>query len=153
MKIKVWGPKNVTMKNYPVLPENMSEFICELATIDLLCELTWHPARSHSARLCETHPHTDTGLHLCAWYRLNSLATLAAYKNRQHNEWTRVAMILVGVCPLMLKYNSVLTGVFQAGLRFLDHNGFDPPASVQWFSLPLKNKNNTGSCPVILPSS
>lgn len=35
------------------------------------------------------------------------------------------------VCPVILKYNLVLTGVFQELLRFLDHNGFAQPASVQ----------------------
>ena len=103
------------------------------ATVDLLCELTWHPARSRSAGLCETRPRSGTGLHLCAWYWSSNPATLAACKKRC-NQRTRVAMTLAGVCALMS--NSVLTAVFQEWLRFLDHNDFDPPSSGRWFSLP-----------------
>lgn len=42
--------------------------------------------------------------------------------------------------PLMLQQISRLTGVFQEWLRFLDHNGFCLPALVQWFSSPLKKR-------------
>lgn len=55
-----------------------------------LRQLTWHPALSHSSRLCVTRPHKNTGLRLCAWCKWHSLARPAAYKKNTHaqNKWT-----------------------------------------------------------------